>query len=60
MPVLKLANHDEKKEIDFGLNFLLSLTTSQRFTMMEEKSRYMKEMLYRNGHQKPAEIIKRK
>lgn len=60
MPVLKLANHDEQKEIEFELNFLLSLTTPQRFNMMEEKSRYIKEMLYRNGYPKLTEIVKRK
>ena len=41
MAVLKLTKHDENKEIDFELDYLLSLTTKQRFEMMFEKSRQM-------------------
>jgi len=60
MAVLKLTKHDEKKEIDFELNYLMSLTTKQRFEMMFEKSRQMAAMLRRNGRRKTPKVVKRK
>ena len=60
MAVLKLNKHDEKKEIDFELDYLLSLTTKQRFQMMFEKSRQMAALLRKNGRRKTTKVIKRK
>jgi len=60
MPVLKTKLNNEEKELDFELKYQLSLTTEQRFRMMFKKSREMQEMLRKNGHRKPFEIIKRK
>jgi len=57
--VLKLKKHDEKKEIEFELKYLLSLTTRQRFEMMLKKSEEMKKLLEKSGHRKTSEIIKR-
>ncbi len=31
MPILKLEQHDEDREIEFELRFLQSLTTNERF-----------------------------
>jgi hypothetical protein len=56
--VLKLKKHDENKEIDFELKYLMSLTTRQRFEMMFEKSRQMAALLRKNGRRKTV-IIKR-
>lgn len=36
-PLLKLDRHNEAKEINFELKYLLSLTTHQRFEMMFNK-----------------------
>ncbi|MEK6647126.1 MAG: hypothetical protein AABY84_10695 [Candidatus Firestonebacteria bacterium] len=58
--LLKLAKHDEKKEIEFEMNYLASLTVEQRFRMLFQKSDEMKKVLLRNGHRKAFEIIKRK
>jgi len=58
-PVLKIDNDDEEKELDFELAYQLSLTTQQRFEMMFEKSRVLKELLIKHGHRKPFKIIKR-
>jgi len=58
-PVLKLSEHDEKKEILFELKYQLSLTTRQRFEMMMKKSKEIKDLLEKSGHRKPFEIIKR-
>ena len=58
MAVLKLTKSDEKKEIDFELDYLLSLTTKQRFEMMFEKSRQMARMLKKKKGRE-AVIIKR-
>lgn len=59
MAVLKLNKRDEKKEIEFELDYLLSLTTKQRFEMMFEKSRRMAALLRRNGHRKTPKVVKR-
>jgi len=60
MAVLKLKKHDENREIDFELDYLLSLTTKQRFEMMFEKSRQMAALLRRNGRRKTSKVVKRK
>jgi hypothetical protein len=60
MAVLKLTKHDEKREIEFELDYLLSLTTKQRFEMMFEKSRQMAALLRRNGRRKTTKVVKRK
>lgn len=60
MPVLKLKHDDENKELDFELNYQLSLSAKKRFDMMFEKSNMIKEMLIKSGNRKPTEIIKRK
>lgn len=58
-PMLKIDRDDENLELDFELDYLLSLSTEERFQMMFRKSRELKEMLARHGHRKPFEIIKR-
>jgi hypothetical protein len=61
MAILKLDKHDEDKEIEFELDYLTSLTTSQRFQMMFTKTKEMLSLLReRNEHRKTTEIIKRK
>jgi hypothetical protein len=57
--ILKLARHDEEAQREFEIDFLLSLTTQERFEMVLRHSREMLEMLIRNGHRKPFEVIKR-
>ena len=57
---MKTKLNNEEKELDFELKYQLSLTTEQRFRMMFKKSREMQEMLQKNGHRKPFEVIKRK
>ncbi len=58
--ILKLKNHNESQEIDFEIDFILSLDIPQRFEMMEEKNRLIKMLLEKNGYRKTSEIIKRK
>ena len=58
-PILKLKKHNEGKEIEFELKYLLSLTTRQRFKMMFKKSEEMKRLLEKSGHRKTVQIIKR-
>lgn len=59
MPVLKLEKDDENREIEFELNYLKSLTTKERFSIMRKKSDEMKDMLRKRGYRKPAKIVKR-
>ena len=58
--VLLLKKDDEKKEIEFELRYLLSLTVQERFRLMQRKSREMLALLSQNGHRKASEVIKRK
>jgi hypothetical protein len=64
MPILKLDKHNEKKEIEFELEYLTSLTTQQRFELMFRKTKEMlslrKKRNARNSHRKTTKIIKRK
>ncbi len=59
-PILKLDKDDSEKELEFEIDYQLSLTIQQRFEMMFRKSREIAQMLIANGHRKPSEIIKRK
>jgi hypothetical protein len=59
MPVLMLEKDDENREIEFELRYLKSLTTKERFFIMQKKSDEMKKMLRKRGYRKPAEIVKR-
>jgi hypothetical protein len=58
--VLLLKKDDEQKEIEFELQYLLSLTVQERFQLMRRKSREMLALLEQNGHGKTAEILRRK
>lgn len=58
--ILKLKRDNPKKELQFEIDYQSSLTTKERFEMMFKRSNQLKEMLIKNGHRKPFEIIKRK
>ena len=60
MAILKLDKYDEDKEIEFELDYLTSLTTSQRFQMMFIKTKEMLRLLKKDGHRTTTEVIKRK
>jgi len=51
-PILKLDDHDEKKEIEFELSYLLSLTLQERFQLMFKKSKELIDLLEKNGHRR--------
>ena len=57
-PILKLSEHDQKKELEFELQYLKSLTTKQRFEMMLKKTKEMISLLEKSGHRKPFESIR--
>lgn len=59
MPILKLKEHNEEKEIEFEINYLLSLSLKQRFEMMEEKNSFIRSFLKKNEYPKTTQIIKR-
>jgi len=59
MPVLKLKKDDENREIEFELSYLKSLTTKERFLIMQKKSYEIKKMLRKRGYRKSTEIVKR-
>jgi len=57
--ILVLDKHDEDKEIEFELNYLATLTTNERISLMENKSKELKSILKKNGHRKTPQVIKR-
>lgn len=57
--ILKLAQHEDDKEIDFELKYQASLTINQRFEMMFAKTREIRNLLRKNGKRKATGIIKR-
>ncbi len=59
-PILKVNLDKPDTELDFELEYQLSLSVQQRFEMMFEKSRQIAQILIDNGHRKTSEIIKRK
>jgi hypothetical protein len=59
MPVLKLKKDDENREIEFELCYLKSLTTKERFLIMQRKSHEIKKMLRKHGYRNSTEIVKR-
>lgn len=58
-PVLKLDEDNEEQEIEFELSWLLSLSLQERFQLMFKKTKELIELLKRNGHRRPAQIVKR-
>jgi len=58
--ILLLKEPNEKREMEFELNYLSSLSIEQRFLLMQYKSRELILNLVKNGHRKTPQIIKRK
>jgi len=54
-PILKLNKHDAKKEMEFELKYLKSLSVKKRFEIMFKKTKEMINLLARHGHRKPFE-----
>jgi hypothetical protein len=57
--ILKLAGHDEERELEFELAYLRSLTFKERLTMMRRKSKEMLQQMVNLGYRRPFEIVKR-
>jgi len=57
--ILKLKRHNSRREVEFELKYLKSLTVKKRFEMMFRKTREIVSLLEKNGHRRPFEIIKR-
>jgi len=57
--ILKLDNNDEEKEIEFELSWLLSLSVPERFQLMFKKTKEIIDLLEKNGHRRPSQVIKR-
>jgi len=59
MPVLKLRGHNKDKEVEFELKYLLSLSLQERFRMMLNKTKEMRELAKRHEHRGATQILKR-
>lgn len=56
--LLLLKKDDEAKEIDFELNYLLSLTVEERFRLIHKKSCEILTLLSQYEHRYPKGIYK--
>jgi len=56
---LTRPKYDPDQERELHLDFLRSLTTQQRFEMMEGCGRAILRALIKSGHIKPCETVKR-
>jgi len=52
--ILLLKDSNEKKEIELELNYLSSLSLSQRFMLMHNITQELKSNLEKNGHRKTS------
>lgn len=57
--ILQLDHDDPEKELDFEVRWQLSLSKADRFRMMFDKSRMIRNMLETHGHSTPPQIIQR-
>jgi hypothetical protein len=57
--ILILKDHSEADEIDFELDYLMSLSVGERFRLMINKSLETVNLLVQHGHRKTPQIIKR-
>lgn len=58
--ILILKDSNEKREIEFELRYLSSMSLKKRFSLMQEKTQEIKSNLEKNGHRTTPQIIKRK
>ena len=57
--ILILDKHNPKREFEFELEYLMSLTSAQRYEMMLRLSEDALKRMIRHGHLQPVEIIER-
>lgn len=64
--ILKLSKHNKEREVEFELNYLMSLTTKQRFQMVFKKneeifnlSPFYRRGKKKSGYRKITQVIKR-
>ena len=57
--ILKVLGDSPREELDFELKFISSLSLEERYDMLMQRSRDIKELLATNGHYQPVQIIKR-
>jgi len=57
--ILKLKRHNARKEMEFELRYLNSLSVKERFEMMIEKTKEMRNLLEKHEDGKAFKIIKR-
>jgi hypothetical protein len=58
--LLVLREGNEQREIEFEIDYLTSLSVSDRFALMLGKSRELRLNLEKNGHRTAPAIIRRK
>ena len=60
VPILKLEKDDPERELEFEIEWQRSLSTAERFRMMDEGSAWFLKLMIERGQKKPFEIIKRR
>ena len=56
--LLKLAEHDEERELEFELDFQATLTVRERFRHMERFSNELRRLMEANGFRESPGIVK--
>lgn len=59
MPILKLTEADEARELEFEIEFLLTLSFEERWRMMVEESDRIARTLIESGQREPVALVKR-
>lgn len=59
MPVLVLDDHDEARELEFEIEYQLSLTFEERWSMMMAESERIARQLLDSGQREPHTVTKR-
>jgi len=59
VPILKLTEHDEARELAFEIEYQRSLTFDQRFRMMIEASDRIARTLIESGQRERTALVKR-
>ncbi len=57
--ILVLDKHDPEREFEFELDWLMSLTSKQRYEMMLRLSTDALKRMIHDGYLKPVEIVER-
>lgn len=57
--ILKLAEDDEEKELQFELDYLATLSTAERLAKLLDLRKYVITIMKQHGHRGSPKVVKR-